>query len=174
VGPQHEICFISPFWRIEFWGCSYVVFFICAHHFYSSNILWSVNNKPFIWMRWVVVIKKNSLFLAKLHAMRAFEVAEVKFHEFLSPALEWEFSLRHISYSDNTRIFNANAILMRIWILLTKLHDTSKKGECVFFLYLCTSFPKLFNGFYLDFAREFTLVIVGWIWPAHCTWYYCK
>jgi hypothetical protein len=133
VGPQHEISFISPFWRLEFWGCSYISFFICAHHVSSSNILWSVSNEPFIWMKWVVVIKKKkfSLFLAKLRAMRAFGVAEVKFHEFLNPALEWELLLRHISYSDNTRISKANAILMGIWILLTKLHDTSKNGECV-------------------------------------------
>ena len=68
--------------------------------------------------------------------MRAFGVAEVKFHEFLNPALERELLLRHISYSDNTRISKANAILMRIWILLTKLHKTSKKWRMRACLYV--------------------------------------
>jgi hypothetical protein len=35
-----------------------------------------------------VIEKKISLFVAKLHDMRAFGVAEVKFHDFLNPARE--------------------------------------------------------------------------------------
>jgi hypothetical protein len=36
----------------------------------------------------VVIEKKFSLFLAKLHDMRAFGVVEVEFHELVNPALE--------------------------------------------------------------------------------------
>ena len=223
MGPQHEISFISPFWRLEFWSCSYI-FFICAHHFYSfnilwqfysSNILWSVNNESFIWIRWVVVIKKKfSLFLAKLHAVSLFGFAEVKFREFLNPALEWELLL--VTY--RTAIIHVFPKLMRFWweygyfwqhcmtrvkmenacvsvwlwsvssplcehvlIFGSRLYILLNMHSCVWLktlhlvsVCLLTSFPKLSNGFYLDFVWEFTLVIVRWIWPAHCTWYYRK
>ena len=34
------------------------------------------------------------------------------------------------------------------------------ENACIF-LCLRTSFPKLFNGFYIDYVLEFALVIVG-------------